>query len=179
MKKPSDLSNTSQQRRLNKVMAGLLGPVLAKQGLVLARILAEWPKLAGDMAAWATPQETRFPAGGSREGVLVVRVASGFAPRLQMQAATLITQLNTRLGYAAIKRISILQGDADGIAAITLPAGAYPDPDLAPKAPPPPLPSASMPKDEYWQAVTSPQLREALEKLGIYVTGTKPRPPCD
>jgi len=96
-------------QRLNKLMPKLLGPVLQARGLTVSRIITEWPQLAGDAREWSEPQSLKFPPGKQSEGSLMVNVASGRGPEMQMMSGEIIMRINQLFGYRAVARIAITQ----------------------------------------------------------------------
>lgn len=96
-------------QRLNKLMPKLLGPVLQARGLTISRILTEWPQLAGTAKGWSEPQSLKFPPGKTSDGSLLVNVASGRGPEMQMMAHEIVNRINQIFGYRAIARIAITQ----------------------------------------------------------------------
>ena len=96
-------------QRLSKLMPKLLSPVMQARGLTVSRIITEWPSLAGDAHRWSEPQSLKFPPGKTVEGSLMVNVASGRGPEMQMMTQDIISRINQLFGYRAVSRIAISQ----------------------------------------------------------------------
>lgn len=104
----------SQKRGLFAVGASLpkiAGPALRKRGFIQAKLVTEWSAIVGDMLARETvPQKLLFPRGTRGDGVLHLRVNSGFAIELQHIAPQLIERINGFFGYRAIANLRLQQG---------------------------------------------------------------------
>lgn len=109
-------SNATGKRR-NKPMsaAGLLDPVLRRamrqRGFTKAEVIVRWPEIVGPSLAQATmPVALHFPRGKRRDGTLVVRTESAFAPELAHRQDMLIERINRFYGFRAVARLAIDQG---------------------------------------------------------------------
>jgi hypothetical protein len=128
----------------------LVGPIVARHGGgVLARLKAEWPAIVGPELAAAT-----WPESLARGGTLKLRIASAKGLEVQHRAPLVIERANLFFGREAITRLTLVQGP--------LP--------LPPPAPPPSAPALGPEEiaalDRQLAVVTSPELRDALARLG-------------
>jgi len=84
---------------------------LRKRGFAQARLITDWPAIAGDLLARETvPQKLVFPRGAKGDGILHLRVSSGFALELQHIAPQLIERINGFFGYRAVADLRYQQG---------------------------------------------------------------------
>jgi hypothetical protein len=89
----------------------LIGKPLGKRGFGEGGLIAEWPAVAGEEVARHTaPLKLSFPRGQRREGTLTLRTTGAFATELQHMAPQLLERINGYLGYGAIARLKIEQG---------------------------------------------------------------------
>ena len=89
----------------------IAGPALRKRGFVQAKLITEWPAIVGDMLAQETvPQKLIFERGNRGDGILYLRVNSGFAIELQHIAPQLIERINGFFGYQAVADLRLQQG---------------------------------------------------------------------
>ena len=89
----------------------IAGPALRKRGFVQAKLITEWPAIVGDMLAQETvPQKLIFERGNRGDGILYLRVNSGFAIELQHIAPQLIERINGFFGYRAVANLRLQQG---------------------------------------------------------------------
>ncbi len=125
--------------------------VAARGGGTLPRLKANWAAAVGDdIAAVAWPEAL------GRDGALKLRVAPGFALDLQHRAPLLIERINLFFGRNAIARIVLVQRK--------LPLAA------PPRTVPEPLnPADQAALDARLGAITDPDLRAALARLGQLV----------
>lgn len=128
------------------------------RGFAVARLLTQWPEIAGESIARVTRP---VKCGYGREGfgaTLTLLVASAHAPMVQMELPRLKDRVNAAYGYAAIARITLTQTAASGFAEgqaqfIAAPKPAQADITISPEAA---LVAAP---------VQDPGLRSALEAL--------------
>ncbi|HZK90830.1 MAG TPA: DciA family protein [Stellaceae bacterium] len=128
----------------------LVGPIVARHGGgVLARLKSEWTAIAGpDLAAASWPEAL------GRGGILKLHVAPAKALEIQHRAPLVIERINLFFGRAAVTRLALVQGP--------LPLAAPP-----PREPARPLvPAEATALDRQLSAVSSPELRDALARLG-------------
>lgn len=138
-------------RTLPKVTAKALG----RRGFAEADLLADWASIVGqEIAARCVPRKLERPRPGrAGEGVLTLRVETGFALELQHLEPQLLERINSRFGYRAVGRLRLLQA--------------------SPPAAPPPKPEAAAADPEAQAAlharlddVGDAELRAALDRFG-------------
>ena len=100
---------STRLRPLSSLADKLVGPGLQKRSRFLAKLIADWPVIAGDAAGYCLPVDLQFQKNKQIDGTLVISVVSGRGPQLQMMSRDLITQVNRSLGFAAISRIRLRQ----------------------------------------------------------------------
>lgn len=127
----------------------IVGPILARHGGgVLMRLKSEWAAIIGPELAAAT-----WPEALARGGTLRLRVAPARALEVQHRAPLVIERINLFFGRAAVTRLALLQ------APLPLPAAA--------RATARPLAAdEAAALDRQLAAVASPELRDALTRLG-------------
>jgi hypothetical protein len=146
-------------RAVGLAASRLAAPIVARRGGgVLARLKAEWPAIIGAELAAAT-----WPDRLSRDGVLRLRVAGTLAPEVQHRAPLLIERINQYFGRAAISRLVLVQAP-------------LPLPSAPARIALPPLPAnEAQSLDRQLDAVTDPELRAALARLGRLVAANARR----
>ena len=130
-KRPPHDPARRKERGLLAVGASLptiAAPALRKRGFAQARLITEWPAIVGDMLARETvPQKLVFPRGSRGDGVLHLRVSSGFALELQHIAPQLIERINGFFGYGAVAdsaaAIDAARAEGDAFAVVAEAAG--------------------------------------------------------
>jgi hypothetical protein len=131
-------------------LSRIVKPIVARHGGgVLARLKSEWTAIVGPDIAAAT-----WPEALARGGTLKLRVAPAKALELQHRAPLVIERVNLFFGRDAVTRLALVQG---------------PLPLDAPTRHPPPRPlraGEAAALDDQVAAVTSPELRDALARLG-------------
>ena len=89
----------------------IAAPALRKRGFAQAKLITEWPAIAGGLLARETvPQKLVFPRGIRGDGILHLRVSSGFALELHHIAPQLIERINAFFGYQAVANLRYQQG---------------------------------------------------------------------
>jgi hypothetical protein len=166
--------------RLALLMPDLLEPTLRERGFASATLLAEWAEIVGaGLAQFTVPLEIRWPkrrgegefapkrAGRMQEkaegAVLVVSCAGAFALDVQMASARILDAVNRRLGFRAVTRLEIRQGEAPK------PRAAFVEREI---------PAALVEKQKAnLTHIADDALREALARMGagIEVKGRKTR----
>jgi hypothetical protein len=134
----------------------IVGPIVARHGGgILARLKSEWAAIVGPELAAAT-----WPEALARDGVLKLRVAPAKALEIQHRAPLVIERINLFFGRAAVTRFALLQGP--------LPLAA------PPRHQPAPLlgPGAAAALDRQLAGIASPELHDALARLGRQVIGS-------
>jgi hypothetical protein len=133
----------------------VVGPIVARHGGgVLARLKSEWTAIVGPDIAAAT-----WPESLARGGTLKLRVAPAKALEVQHRTPLVIERVNLFFGREAIMRLALVQGPLPLSAPIRLP----------PSRPLRAAEAAAL--DDQLAAVASPELRDALARLGRRVIG--------
>jgi hypothetical protein len=129
----------------------VVGPIVARHGGgVLARLKSEWATIVGpELAAYTWPESL------GRDGALKLRVASVKALELQHRAPLVIERINLFFGRAAVTRLSLTQAP--------LPLAPPPAPHQAGRTL---AAGEAAALDRQLADVASPELREALDRLG-------------
>ncbi|MFZ2006491.1 MAG: DciA family protein [Stellaceae bacterium] len=131
-------------------LSRVVRPIMEQHGGgVLARLKAEWTAIVGPDIAAAT-----WPEALARGGSLKLRVAPGKALELQHRAPLVIERVNLFFGRDAVTRLALVQG---------------PLPLDTPTRHPPPRPlraGEAAALDDQLTVVESPELRDALARLG-------------
>jgi hypothetical protein len=136
-------------------VARIVGPIVARHGGgVLARLKSEWAAIVGPELAAVT-----WPEGLARGGTLKLRVAPAKGLEIQHRTPLVIERVNLFFGRQAVTRLTLVQGPL-------------------PLAPPPPIepsrplgPNEATALDHQVAAIASPELRDALVRLGRRVIG--------
>lgn len=131
-------------------MPRIVGPIVARHGGgILARLKSEWPAIVGPELAAVT-----WPEALARGGSLKLRVAPAKALELQHRAPLVVERVNLFFGREVATRLALVQAP--------LPLAAP-----APRAPERLLrPGETAALDRQLADVASPELREALARLG-------------
>jgi hypothetical protein len=154
-------TNDAGERRPGFRAAGaslsrIVGPIVARHsGGVLARLKSEWTAIVGPNIAAAS-----WPEALTRDGTLKLRVTPGKALELQHRTPPVIERVNLFFGRNAITRLALVQGP--------LPLAA---PTPAPQVRPLRAAEAAA-LDRQLADIASPELRDALDRLGRRVIAT-------
>ena len=150
---------------LSKHFREITKAAFARYGFAQADVVANWDAIVGgDLAAVSAPERIKWPRGAGEDaqkkgGTLVIRAAPGRALELQYEASRIISRINSFFGYGAVAGLKVLQ-------AADLGKGLRR---------PPPLPEKPVHEQEL-NTVEDPSLREALERLGRGVAGSRSSP---
>lgn len=153
-------------RRYSMVQVGipvgvLTKPIFGRHGFAGGAMIVDWPAIVGAaVSAYTLPIRVRFAKGERSGGTLEIKVAnSAFATELQHLEPLILERINGYFGWAAVARLKLRHGP--------LP------PRQADRAqPPPPLPALTNERlGQVLDAVSDPELRAALERLGRHVAG--------
>ena len=147
---------STRLRPLSSLTEKLVGPGLQKRSRFLAKLIADWPVIAGEAAAFCLPVDVQFQNNKRVDGTLVVSVVSGRGPQIQMMSRALIIQVNRSLGFAAVGRIRLRQD-------LVRPVTDRPQPQ---QTPPSPQALGLHQLEEATSHIQSPELRAALIRLG-------------
>lgn len=141
----------------------IAGAALGKRGFGEAQLVTHWDTVMGpELAAELSPDRMSFPRGERRDGTLRLRVASAFAIEAQHLEPVIIERINGFFGYRAVARLVLVQGP----------------PRHAPPRKPVlrPLSAAEQRAlEERLAAVSDPELRQALARLGAAMIGAQRR----
>jgi hypothetical protein len=160
-------SNRLEERRggmqaIGASLPRIAKPILGKQGLGEAQLLAEWPAIIGEeLARHCWPIKLSFPRGERRDGTLRLRVASALALEIQHREPVLLERINGYFGYRAVIRLALVQG------------GAPPEEGSAPPPPRPLVPAERRDLDRRLDGIADPGLRAALRRLGSAIIGQR------
>lgn len=147
---------STRLRPLSSLAEKLVGPGLQKRSRFLAKLIADWPVIAGEAAAFCLPVDVQFQNNKRVDGTLVVSVVSGRGPQIQMMSRALIIQVNRSLGFAAVGRVRLRQD-------LVRPVTNRPQPQ---QTPPSPQALGLHQLEEATSHIQSPELRAALIRLG-------------
>ncbi|NMJ42653.1 DUF721 domain-containing protein [Roseomonas sp. JC162] len=140
-------------RPLGALMPALTRPAFKRKSPAGAQIMADWPELVGPALA-AVTQPLRLTSG-----TLTLACAGPVAMELQHLAPQLAGRINAALGRAAVERFRFVQQTPAAAAVRKRPA---PKPVALPQR-----------VESAIESVGSPELREALERLGRGVYRTR------
>lgn len=169
-KKPAGGIATSEVRKkrqlaLGAVLAPLMEPALAKQGVILAQIAPHWRAICPLLAQYSCPESVKGDT-------LTVAVASdGVKQELHYITPQVIEGISRLLGYAAIAKVrAVTRHDLMERRAMAQPGGAVAQ-GMGGKASKPLPPSgASRDKaDSLCKSVRDDDLRAALAGLGAQI----------
>lgn len=164
MAKPGAEKFKSETRRggarpLSSLVQPLAKKALGKKGRAFAAFLADWPAVVGEeVARHCLPQKLSFPDREERrEGKLTLRVASqAWATELQHQERQLLEKINVYFGYSAVTALRFTSGPLPGSAE-----------DRRERLPARKLDGEERRAlEERLSAVSDPELKEALRRLG-------------
>ena len=153
---------STRLRPLSSLAEKLVGSGLQKRSRFLAKLIADWPVIAGEAAAFCLPVDVQFQNNSRVDGTLVLSVVSGRGPQLQMMSRALIIQVNRSLGFAAVSRIRLRQD-------LVRPVTGQPKPQH--QTSPSPTPLSLHQLEEATSHIHSPELRAALIRLGRNIKG--------
>jgi hypothetical protein len=131
-------------------LARVVGPIVARHGGgILARLKTEWTAIVGPEIGTAT-----WPEALARGGTLKLRVAPAKALELQHRVPLVIERINLFFGRDAVTRLALVQGPLP----LPPPIRSTQDRPLQARE------AAAL--DNQLATVASPELREALARLG-------------
>jgi hypothetical protein len=134
--------------------ARVAAPILQKRGMAEARIVTDWPAIAGDLVAQrSAPERLVRPRKGEAGGTLRLRVAGAWALEFQHIGPDLMARINAYFGYPAVARIQIVQAP-------------LPDRRRPPARPVPLPPAAETRLAERAAKIADPELRDRVIALG-------------
>ena len=172
-RRPERSGNTEDSKRFGapRAVSALVAPLtrraLGKHGFASASLISDWATIIGDeLAASCQPVKLAFPQGKRDEGVLHLHVTGGAALEIQHVTPQIIERINGHLGYRAVARLKLIQGQAP----------------RRPSARPRRLTEhgqARPPEPKHLdgvEAVTDPRLRESLRRLGTAIAARESNP---
>lgn len=158
---PAARRNSSQ--RLSRLVPPLARKAFRARGFVNEEVVTRWPDIVGpELADHTQPLKLSFGRGERLNAALEVRVAPGFATRLQHDSPRVIDRINAYFGYRAVDRLSLRQGPVA--------------PPARPQAPvpPPPLDAAGLARlDKMSAPVQDEKLRDLLRRWGADILARK------
>ncbi len=92
-------------RPLGAALPGAAGALFRRQGFAEAGLLTDWSEIVGRLVADFT-----CPLRLSRDGVLTLRVAGGFAVELAHLEPQILERIARHFGFPAVKRLAFVQG---------------------------------------------------------------------
>jgi hypothetical protein len=110
-KKPNFDRRSGRPQTLAESLRRLTRGPFAKQGFARQEIITRWPTIVGTLlAAKSCPERITRSRDALSGGTLQIRAESGFALELQHLAPQVIERINAYFGFAAIERLTIVQG---------------------------------------------------------------------
>ena len=95
---------------VDRLVGRVLGPVARRRGFAEAAILSDWASIVGPLLTdRCQPVRVDFPRGKAQGGTLELHARGGAALELQHLAPQVAQRVNTFFGFAAIRRIRIVQ----------------------------------------------------------------------
>jgi Uncharacterized protein conserved in bacteria len=154
---------------ISDLATGVLDPVLRKRAGLSVALLQSWEEVVGPrIAARSRPERLQWPRqigddDAFSPATLVIACDGMSALHIQHETAEIIGRVNAFLGFAAVGRVRIVQ-----------------KPVVAAGPPPRPKPRALSENErakvsEKVAGIEDPALREALERLGSSVIGSRKR----
>ena len=154
--KPTRGRRASGLRAIAATLPGATRRLRQRRGLAQSALFQDWPAIVGDvLATQCYPQRLVRGAAGAG-GTLHLGVAGPLALELQHLAPQVIERINTYFGFAAVARLTLHQVAPLAPRQRDEPADTHPTPD----------PAAAQALDSRLRAVSDPELRAALDRLG-------------
>ena len=174
MSQPSDRPDARPRRRSRGFQAAslLLAQRVQKaaegRGFAVARLLTNWPEIAGpDLAAVTRPVRISHSRGGF--GATLTLLTTGpMAPMVEMRLPQLRDRVNACYGYNAVQRISLTQTAPTGFAEGQASFGPAPVP-----ARPAPDPAQERAAAHMADGFDDPTLAAAIRRLALNVATRK------
>lgn len=144
-------------RAVSTLVSPLTRRALGKHGFASASLISDWATIiGGELAASCHPIKLAFPQGKRDGGTLHLHVTGGAALEIQHMTPQVIERINGHLGYRAVERVRLVQGQKPRNTAVRTRRLN----DRRIRRPAAPLDCPAL--DE----VTDPALRESLQRLG-------------
>lgn len=146
-------------REIGALLPSVGGVAFRRFGFSQAALLGRWADIVGPVyARWSVPESLRFARNQKTGGTLTIRVEGPFSLQLQHVAPQIIERVNRILGYAAVSRLKLVQGEVP-----------RPPEQPSAQAEARPIPVGNL------EGVRDPGLREALEELAQQLaSGNRP-----
>lgn len=160
-------AQSSERRQASRKLSRLVPPLARKafrsRGFMNEEVITRWPDIVGpELADCTRPLKLSFGRGERLNAALEVRVAPGFATRLQHDAPRVIDRINAYFGYRAVDRLTLRQGPVE-------PPARAPAPDAAP----PPDAATLARLDKVSMPVQDDKLRDLLRRWGADILARK------
>ena len=98
-------------RAASSILPRITRRAFARRGFSEAAVVTDWPTIVGPaLAAETIPERLVFPRGSRAGGTLHIRVGGAFATELQHLEPLVIERINRHFGYAAVARLTMVQG---------------------------------------------------------------------
>jgi len=150
---------SSTPRAIASVLPKISEPALRRRGFATAEIVTRWPEIAGELlAAESTPDHLSFPKDPQKGGTLYIAASGSVALQIQHQEPNILQRINVYFGYPAVGRISISQTSQR-----------YKNTKKIKNPSIEPTPRQIAVIKSATQVISAPDLRQALDKLGIAV----------
>jgi hypothetical protein len=95
---------------VERLMGNVLGPAARRRGFAESTILSDWASIVGPtLAGRCQPVRVEFPRGRHVGGTLHLHARGGAALELQHMAPQLAEKVNGFFGFAAVRRIRLVQ----------------------------------------------------------------------
>lgn len=113
--KSDNLAAPEDRRRfatlsVDRLMGNVLGPAARRRGFAESAILSDWASIVGPvLAGRCQPVRVEFPRGRHQGGTLHLHARGGAALELQHMAPQLAERINGFFGFAAVRRIRLVQ----------------------------------------------------------------------
>ena len=109
--KPETPKRRKKQLSLARAAEPLISQALRARGHATLEVIRRWPHIVGaELAAASEPVEMKMRGKMRSEGVLTVRVESGFAVLFEHRKPYLIDRINSYFGFQAVSQINLKQG---------------------------------------------------------------------
>lgn len=106
-----DTKRFGAPRAVSALVAPLTRRALGKHGFASASLISDWATIIGDeLAASCQPVKLAFPQGRRDAGTLHLHVSGGAALEIQHITPQIIERINGHLGYHAVARLKLIQG---------------------------------------------------------------------
>ena len=94
---------------LAKITENIVEKSISRLGAIQTHIFLNWQDIAGQYADLTFPEKIKLSKNKNSEGLIIIKVQSGFGPEIQLAIPFLLNQINARYGFKAISKIKIIQ----------------------------------------------------------------------